>query len=233
LQEEIDASVTPLSGLQAHWDEATGRLRDSAKWMATVIGASLAALIPTAPLTGLSRHLTLGPAIVGLVGLLFISVTMVLVLQVMQPQSVDYNDIEEANASRGLPGRVHMRKAVAGTALYKWKEDIQKHSDLYLPIGVNSLAMLRRLMIVEELTLVAILCAEQNVRETAPRNLLRQASAARSARLHELRATAASVVTLGVYYQVKRSSGIATYLGATFGFLGVIAIIAAVAWPGH
>ena len=233
LQEEIDASVTPLSELQAHWDEATGRLRDSAKWMATVIGASLAALIPTAPLTGLSKHLTVAPAVVGLLGLLLISATMVLVLQVMQPQSVDYNDIEEAKASRGLLGALRMGSWSPEGALYKWKQDIQKHSDLYLPIGVDSLAALRRLMIVEEVTLVAIARAEQNASGTAARKLLGKARVARAARLHELRATAASVVSLGVYYQVKRSSKIASYLGATFGFLGVIAIITAVAWPGR
>lgn len=232
LQEEIDASATPLSDLQAHWDQATGRLRDSAKWMATVIGASLAALIPTAPLAGLSKHLTVVPALVGLVGLLFISVTMVLVLQVMQPQSVDYNDIEDAKEPPSRLGRLRARIFSARSALYEWNKDIRKHADLYLPIGVNSLSALRGLMIVEELTLVAISRVEQNVTDTAVCDILRRARAARAARLHELRAAAASVVTLGVYYQVKRSSGIATYVGATCGFLGIILIVTAVAWPG-
>jgi hypothetical protein len=232
LQEEIDASATPLADLQTHWDEATGRLRDSAKWMATVIGAALAALIPTAPLTHLSRHITAAPASIGSVGLLFMIVTMVLVLRVMQLQSVDYNEIEGAKPYRGLEGALHLPRRAAGGALYKWKDDIQKHADLYLPIGVNSLIALRRLMIVEEVTLMAIACAEQGAKDPDVLELLSRARTARVARLHELRATAASIVSVGIYYKVQGRSNIATYLGAIFGLLGVIAIIIAVAWPG-
>ena len=91
--------------------------------------------------------------------------------------------------------------------------------------------MLRELMVLEEATLMALALAEEDVRDIAVSKRLAGARAARAARLHELRAAAASVVTLGVYYQVRARSVSATYWGVPLGVLGVIAIIAAVAWP--
>jgi hypothetical protein len=73
--------------------------------------------------------------------------------------------------------------------------------------------------------------AEEDAENGAVSNQLREARAARAARLHELRTAAASVVSLGEYYQVRARSTYATYLGVTFGFLGIVAIISAVAWP--
>ena len=237
LQEEMDAATTPLADLQARWDETTGRLRDSAKWMATVIGAALASLIPTAPLTGLSRHITVVPAVLGVAGLLFVSITMVLVLRVMQPQSVSYNDIQNAKERVGLRGVFRMvtskrsgSNRIFDNSLFNWKRNIEDHPDLYLPCGVKSLVALRKLMVVEEVTLMALACAEEYSQNDVASEKLRKARAARAARLHELRAAAASVVALGVYYQVQTRSNWATYVGAAFALLGIIAIVSAVAW---
>lgn len=43
-------AASPLDDVQAYWATVGDRLRDSAKWMATVLGAALAALIGTSPL---------------------------------------------------------------------------------------------------------------------------------------------------------------------------------------
>ncbi len=238
LKEETDASATPLADLQAHWDEATGRLRDSAKWMAAVIGAALAAVIPTAPLAGVSRHITLVPAALGGAGLFLIGATMMLILRVMQPQSVSYDDIQCASdpggfldKARRLISRRPRGGRIRDASLYKWKQDVEKHPDLYLPCCVETLSELRELMVLEEATLMALALAEEDAREGGVSGRLAAARAARAARLHELRAAAASVVTLGVYYQVRARSNIATYWGVTLGVLGIIGIIAAVTWP--
>jgi hypothetical protein len=238
LQEELDASASPLADLQAHWDAATSRLRDSAKWLATVLGAALAAVIPAAPLADLSRHLSLVPAIVGLTGLVFLSVTMLLILRVMQPQEVSYDQIQNPKEPAGLRNKLHRLTCkhprvnqVFESPLYKWKENITDHPDLYLPCGVDSLSALRGLMVVEEMTLVALARAEEDAKDGAVSGQLREARAARAARLHELRAAAASIVTVGVYYLVRARSTRATYLGVVTGLLGILAIIAAFAWP--
>jgi hypothetical protein len=240
LQEETDASASPLADLQAHWDTATGRLRDSAKWMATVLGAALAAVIPTAPLTGLNRHFTIMPAVLGLVGLVFVGITLVFVLQVMRPQSVSYDDIQGAKPPAGLRKQLYgrIRKPswavdVWESPLYKWQANISKHPDLYLPCGVESLCELRQLMVVEEVTLSALASAEENARDDRACALLKLARTARVARLHELRAAAAGVIAVGVFYKVRACSTRATYCGAIFGLLGIVLIIFAVAWPGR
>jgi hypothetical protein len=236
----MDASASPLADLQAHWDTATSRLRDSAKWMATVLGAALAAVIPTAPLTGLSKHFTILPAVLGLAGLVLVGVTLVLVLQVMRPQSVFYDDVEGARSPvglgrilHGLFGKLSWAAEVGESPLYKWRANISKHPDLYLPCGVDSLSDLRQLMVVEEVTLSALASAGESARNDSACTLLKLARAARAARLYELRAAAAGVVAVGVFYKVRACSTRATYLGTLLGLLGIMLIIFSVAWPGR
>ncbi len=70
-KDEIDASGSPLAGVQEYWSTVGNRLRDSAKWMAAVLGAALAAVIGTSPLTGMKEHKPQGIAIVlGAAGLI-------------------------------------------------------------------------------------------------------------------------------------------------------------------
>lgn len=127
--------------------------------------------------------------------------------------------------------------AVAGhshaleSPLYRWQHTILAHPDLYLPCGVYSLVALRQLMTVEQLTLVALSRATKDARNDVARSNLSRAQAARAARLHELRTAAAKIVSVGAYYNVRARSTRATYWGVTCGLLGIVAIIAAVAWP--
>jgi hypothetical protein len=96
-EDEIALTASPLAEVQEYWSAIGNRLRDSAKWMAAVLGAALAALVGSSPLAGLnSRHLP-GIAITfGLVGLAFLGVTMLLVLRVMRPQSVSFTQVQSA-----------------------------------------------------------------------------------------------------------------------------------------
>jgi hypothetical protein len=241
LAEEIAAADSPLEELQHRWDATISRLRDSAKWMAAVLGAALASVIPAAPFAHLGqRHVTAVAVALGITGLLLVSVTLLLVLQVMRPQSVSYADVQEAKPPTGLDGKLHnlIRKRrrhghshALESPLYRWQHTILAHPDLYLPCGVYSLVALRQLMTVEQLTLVALSRATKDARSDVARNNLSGAQAARVARLHELRTAAAKIVSVGAYYNVRARSTRATYWGVTCGLLGIVAIIAAVAWP--
>jgi hypothetical protein len=238
LAEEIATADSPLHELQQRWDASISRLRDSAKWMAAVLGAALASIIPTAPLAGLShRHITVVPATVGIAGLLFVSITLLLVLQVMRPQSVSYADIQKAGLPSGFRGKLRAlirtrwpHSHALESPLYRWKHTILAHPDLYLPCTVYSLVALRELMTVDQLTLVALSHAAENADCDTARENLNDARAARAARLHELRTAAAKIVSVGMFYKVRARSTLATYGGAIFGLLGIIAVITAVAW---
>jgi hypothetical protein len=248
LAEEMAASASPLKDLQEHWDVAIGRLRDSAKWISAVLGAALASVIPTAPLTGLGKGPTsTATAVLGVTGLLFLSITMVLILQVMRPQSLSYTEIQDAHAPDGsdiqsadgshggLYRRIckFIRNHALESPLYRWKQTIEAHPDLYLPCGVKSLEMLHQSMTVEELTLIALSRARETAKGEAAQTNLDHAQAARAARLYELRCAAATIVSVGEYYTARARSTLATYGGAIFGFLGLVTILAAVAWPIH
>ena len=66
-----------------------GGLRDSAKWLAAVIGAALGSVIPTAQLGGLGHlHLSASSKVLGAVGLVLVSMTLLFVLRVLRPASV-------------------------------------------------------------------------------------------------------------------------------------------------
>ncbi len=71
--EEASIAAMPLADLQKYWSKAGNRLRDSAKWMATVLGAAIAAIIGTTPLASLNgHHLQLAAALIGLAGLILL-----------------------------------------------------------------------------------------------------------------------------------------------------------------
>src|SRR5262249_37434775 len=72
---------TPLQGVHDYWSTSGDRLRDSAKWMAAVIGAALAVLAGTSPLAGLREHFTARTFLLGGPGILMLGVTLFLVLQ--------------------------------------------------------------------------------------------------------------------------------------------------------
>jgi len=224
-QDEAAAAPSPLAEVQQYWSTAGNRLRDSAKWSAAVLGAALAAVIGASPLAGIRGHTPQPIAIaLGAAGLVFLGITMFLVLQVMRPQSVSYDRVQNAEPRwRWLPE----------TPLYKWRKTIESHQDLYLPCGVQDLDRLRQSTIIEEVTLKALACALPTAADQATRDCLCQAREARAVRLRELRSTAAMVATVGEYYTLRYRSSWATYGGILCGLLGTAAIVAAFAWPLH
>jgi hypothetical protein len=219
LEDQAPLEESPLAGAQDYWAKVGSRLRDSAKWMATVLGAALAAIVGTAPLTLFAAHHPDGRAVaVGLVGVGFLYVTLFLVLQVMRPQSVSYAEVQSA-------------RALWPRSLYKWRKVVESEEDLYLPCGVTCLTSLRQSMIIEEVTLGALAQARASARDEEASRILCQAESARAARLMELRTACAKIATIGEYYKLRGRSTRATYGGILCSFAGTIAIIAAL--TGH
>ena len=62
-EEEAALAASPLADVQKHWSKVGDRLRDSAKWMAAVLGAALATVVGTSPV---ADHLHLQGAAIAL-----------------------------------------------------------------------------------------------------------------------------------------------------------------------
>jgi hypothetical protein len=223
-QERADAG-RPLNSVQDYWSAASDRLRDSSKWMATVIGAALAALIGTSPLHDMQDHPPRLLAIVlGVTGLALVTLTLLLVLQVMRPVSVSYTDVQASGNERNL--------LQGWTSLRKWKDTVESQQDLYLPCGVKCLTSLRQAMIIEELTMIALVRAVPRVRAVnANEDVIDLAKKARHGRLLDLQQAACQVATIGEYYRTKRRSSWATYVGGFAGAAGTALIMAAFILP--
>ena len=221
-EDEVASTAAPLAEIQHYWATVGDRLRDSAKWMAIVLGAVLGTIAGTSPLAGIRQHHLPGMVIfLGLAGLGFLGLTLFLVLQVMRPQSVSYTDVQFAK-----PGPGPFRKP-----LDKWREIVESQEDLYLPCGVKCLTSLRQSMIVEEITLMALAQARGSAQDEPSSRKLCEAQTARAARLLELRTAAARIATVGEYYKLKARSTRATYGGVLAGLIGTAAVVAAFAWP--
>jgi hypothetical protein len=228
----------PLEDLQKYWSTAGDRLRESAKWMATVLGVALATVIGTSPLARLSHHLQIAAAVIGGLGLILLGVTMILVLRVMRPQAVTYTQVQTARAPHGVTQVLYKRlrrywrhRYALESPLYRWQQAVETHQDLYLPCAVTSLNGLRRSITLEEATLVALARARENAQDPAVGDILTDAQAARAARLLELRIAASRITTVGEYYATRARSTQATYGGVICGVLGTAAIVLAFAWP--
>ena len=214
--DEALSSESALNGVQDYWAKTGDRLRESAKWMASVIGAALAALIGTSPLALVnSEHLGPVSFMLGAIGLLSLGITLFLVMQVMRPKAVSFTDIQSA----------------WGGALGRWQDRVESHEDIYLPCGVKCLTSLRQSMIIEKMTLIALALAHENPAGQRMCGELAEAQAARAARLVELRSAAVSITTIGEYYALRSRSTWATYGGILSGLIGTAATIAAFAWP--
>jgi hypothetical protein len=218
-------AATPLADVRDYWSDVGTRLRDSAKWTAAVLGAALATLIGTSPLSGMRKNTPSAAAIaLGAAGLVLLGCTLFLVVQVMRPKSISFTDIQVSGTDAGRWGR--------RSPLRRWKETVESQQDLYLPCGVKCLTGLRQSMIVEEITLVALAYAINLAQdENDAITMLCHAREARAARLHELRDAAAQVAMIGEYYHLRYRSALATYGGVLSGLAGTAAVVAAFAWP--
>ena len=93
-------------------------------------------------------------------GLALLSVTMLLILRIMQSGAVSYESVQNADPSVGLATTVRklFRRNKPDShflenPLHQWRRTVTAHKDLYLPCRVNSLRDLRHAMEDEEETL--------------------------------------------------------------------------------
>jgi hypothetical protein len=237
IDDEAEVTTSPLADLQRYWTTAGNRLRESAKWMATVLGAALGSVVGTSPVSGHSFQVR--AALIGLAGLVCLGITMMLVLRVMQPPAVSYEDIQAAGEpmqtlqtsdgfSWSIRSWVTRHKK---NSLRRWAQIVNSHPDLYLPCDVPSLGELRWSIGLEEATLVRLSQFREDTSDLNVVGILKRAKEARAARLLELRAAAARITTIGEYYALQARSVEATYGGVTFGILGTALIVLAFAWP--
>lgn len=163
--------------------------------------AALATLVGTSPLTPLRQHHTTADIALLLTGLLLLCITLFLIVQVMRPQTVSFNDVQCASTQGGL----------FTPALGKWRATVESHQDLYLPCGVTK--------------------AKESKEHHGMRKNLEEAQEARGVRLTELRHAAAQVAMIGEYYKLRALSSRATYGGILCTLVGIAAIISAFTWP--
>jgi hypothetical protein len=225
--DEEKAGESPLQSVHDYWSASDDRLRDSAKWMAAVLGAAVAALVGTSPLAGMRDHRPAGAAVaVGVAGLVLLGFTLALVLRVMRPHAVSYTEVQTSDqGTRWWPF------GSSKGSLRRWKRQVESQQDLYLPCGVKCLTSLRQSMIIEEVTLIALAHAAADGGSGEVCGKIRQAQAARTARLKELRDAAARIATIGEFYRVRFRSTCSTYYGLLCGLGGTAAVVAAFTWP--
>jgi hypothetical protein len=210
---------TPLSVISEHWGGLADRLRESAKWMSTVLGAALGLFLGTSPLGELKydeRHRV--AILFGIVGLVCLSVTLFLLLLVIRPSAVSFADVQ-------------LSKVKGIRALYplaRWKRVVQTQQDLYLPIGIDSLDSLRQAAIVEEGTLTALAFALQEATiEGVDRTPILEACGARAARLRDLQSAVAEIAAIGEFYKVRWRSSWVSGVGVVLAGAGIFFVIAA------
>lgn len=108
-------AATPLADVRDYWSAVGTRLRDSAKWTAAVLGAALATLIGTSPLSGMRNNTPSAAAIaLGAAGLVLLGCTLFLVVQVMRPKSISFTDIQVSGTGAGRLGSPQSAAALEG-----------------------------------------------------------------------------------------------------------------------
>ena len=226
----VPGAMTGDSALdRAHdyWSQATDRIRDSAKWLAAILGVTTGAIVGTSPLSGL-RDQQVSPVslLLGALGLALLGGTMFLVLKILRPRFTSFEDVQAARPPVGG----WLRRRLQDRSLGRWREVVESEQDLYLPYGVRDLTGLRQEMLVDKLTLQA-LCVAIHSSGVPHLEELRSAQAAQARRLQELRDAAARIARVGEFYQLCQFSASASVAGGLLGTAGTVALVAAFAWP--
>jgi hypothetical protein len=143
---EADTDAT-VSGFQSHWEDMSNQARSTAKWIATVLGAALAALIGSAPLSGIrGDHVPTRAYVLGGIGLLLVVATLFLVIRVLIPQVTVFSDLLTGTRYRWAQNDPFRRL----------RDNVNRHAGMMLPVGISSLAELGGRVRLEEETLSAI-----------------------------------------------------------------------------
>jgi hypothetical protein len=146
-------SETTVADFEKQWADASAQARSTAKWIATVLGAALAALIGSAPLANLrDLYVPRLAYLYGGVGLVLVALTLFLVLRVLVPRVTGFDDLTSGGRSfRTLGGR-WFRK-LRGRSFRELKARLEGHGGVLLPTGISSFDELACRAQLEERTL--------------------------------------------------------------------------------
>jgi hypothetical protein len=145
-----------VAAADKYWAEAASQARSTAKWIATSLGAALAAIIGTAPLTPLGGEDVdwqsyPGLAIAAGIGLL--GVTFFMVISVLVPGITFFTDLKTSKKHNLNKDRWwHDRLAVSSAQRALGRRAAADHGVL-LPIGIASLDELGHRIRLDEMTL--------------------------------------------------------------------------------
>ena len=215
----VPDSDTAVSEFEKHYADASAQARSTAKWMATILGVALAALIGSAPLSGMrGQNIPLGAYIAGGVGLACIVVTLFLVLRVLVPQITGFEDLIDGQG-----------------AFADLKERFQRNSGVLLPRGVGTFAELGGRARIEVGTLDHLATKAEECSTDPTRKgefkVLRAAREGRAKYLEYLSTTIAQWTVVASYQDVKRRAGWARILGLITGAIGTALIVVAFLLP--
>jgi hypothetical protein len=235
-------SSAAMAEFQKHWDESATQARTTARWIATALGAALAALVGTAPLTGLSDDYiawwAYGSAALGLV---LVGVTLFLVLQVLVPGVTGFGDMMYDKDFAELRGKADRAKGVMLPTGIQSLAELGVRADLEART-LNALAMRIRELGPEEgtppgktsKTLRSLRRSDRSEGHTQesgnPAGELEALKWAQQARGHWLEVLTTEITqwtSVGAYEVVRKAAQSARTLGLLTGVAGTAAIILA------
>jgi hypothetical protein len=173
-----------VSAADKYWAEAAHQARSTAKWIATSLGAALAAIIGTAPLTplgGKGVHWLSWPGLAIVGGLALLGVTFFMVTSVLVPGMTFLTNLKRSKDAKPNNDRwFHDHLGVCSAQRALGRRAACEHGVL-LPIGITSLDELGHRIRLDDLTLANV--AEKferdaeserkfwgKVKQTAPRS---------------------------------------------------------------
>jgi len=220
-----------LTRFQKHWEDASVQARSTAKWIATIIGAALGALIGTAPLSGLQgKQIPESAIIAAALGLVLIATTLFLVLRVLVPSVTGFGDI------------IRPRKLPRWSKFYHLQVQASRGGGVMLPPGISSLAELGWRTQIENQTLDKVAEKMKEASEDLAPGLGALKSAAQLGALKEaleirgrwcayLTEEVTGWTSIASYIVVKRAAGVARFWGLLFGVIGTALIVWAFLQP--
>jgi len=214
-------SDTTIADFETHWNDASTQARSTAKWIATVLGAALAALIGTAPLAGFrDQDIPWYAYLSGGVGLVLIIVTLALIINVLVPQVTGFGDLTSSSGSG---------------AFAELKGKAKESTGALLPIGITTLDELAGRNRLEDYTLnkLANEIADDNQDHTekARHETLIAAQKGRAQWLSYLTQTITQWTVIASYRDVKNRADRALSLGLFTGAIRTAGIVLAFLMP--
>jgi hypothetical protein len=211
-----------MAEFQKHWSERETQARTTAKWIATSLGVALAALVGTAPLSGLSKEYIPREAyIYAAEGLILIGITIFFVVRVLVPKITGFGDL--LDTWRLLKPRTF--KTI--------RKKAESHSGVMLPTGIKTLAELAWRAELEAKTLnVLATCILRQGRQGSGADekevsALQRAQRERGHWLDVLTTELTQWTTVAAYEVVRKDAWWARTFGLAAGVVGTAAIIGA------